>query len=153
MILHMVGPVEYFMSLDFFTFGWFEWVYLMAFLFIFSYLGIRGFAKEPKEKALLITGGTMFVALLTAMTHLPAFWSGIIIVFAFVAAKQYVLKFNNHDLIFSFFVLWVLLLLWSVVPVEFGYAFSIFALFYIYLMSEFDLRNKKKNMEDEKPKK
>jgi len=151
----MSGLIEYFAGFDIFPLGWFSWVYTICFLFVFVYLGIRATEPKARDKALEITGGTAFVALLVAFTNLPSFWSGVILVFGLVISKQLVLKWNKRDVITSFISLWVLLLIWGFVPFEYGYPFSAFGLFYFYLVSEFDIRNKKKKeaAKADKPKK
>lgn len=155
MVFSMAGGIEFIMGFDFFTFDWFTWIFFTGFILVFAYIGYRATEDKAWDKALLTTGATMLVALFCALTSLPSFWSGIIVLLGFVVAKQRLTKPSWHVLISSFIFLWVLVAILAIIPGEFGYAFDAFLIIMFYLLSEFDIRaeKKKKDSEKDKPKK
>lgn len=149
MNLLMAGGIQYFMGLDYFTLGWFGWLYFLGFLLIFGYLGLRATDPDPWRTSAKLAGGTSVVALFCAMTSLPSFWSGIIVVIGYILIRKYIVRPYNHAFISSVIFLWILLLIFSLIPAAFGYAFSAFSLMVFYLLSEFDIRSERKRKERE----
>ena len=151
----MAWGLEYFVGLDIFSYGWFNWVFFIGFFLIFSYVGLRATEEKPWHAALKLVACTLVVALLLAFTSIPSFWSGIIIVIAYTLIRRHLFKPTLHSWITSFIALWFILIILALIPVAYTLVFSIFLLIYFYWVSEMDIKSLKKgkSKEDDKEKK
>ena len=151
----MAWGISYFMGIDVFQYGWFAVFYLLGFFILFSYLGFRATREKPWHDAAKLVGLTMVVGLFLAFTSIPSFWVGIIVVIVFTLIRRWMVKTEFHDYVSNFIALWILLLILSLIPIEYAYVYSAFMLIYFYWVSEMDIKTTKKEKEakEDKPKK
>ena len=67
---------------------------------LFAYLSSRGSSEKPLEEAMQIIGYTFGVGLLMDFMGIPSFWVGIGLLFAYIFATRYVVKWNWGKTIF-----------------------------------------------------
>ena len=140
----MAWGLEYFAMYDVFSLGVIAIVQLVIFLYLFTYLGLRGFDKEPHEKAVWITISSLLVLFLLSLFGIPSLIVGFCGVITWALAQRHFLKQKRRDFAVSFFALWAMLIIFSLIGDTMRWGLILIAIVYSYAIGEHEIRKNKK---------
>lgn len=104
----MVWGFEFLAYLDPFYWGVSGVIFNFFIWSAFAYLGSRGDASKPLERAMQIIGYVFGLGLLMDFMMLPSMWVGLGMVLAYVYSTKYVLKWDWRR---TFFILFIVLII------------------------------------------
>ena len=140
--------LDYFASFDAFSLGAFAIIQMAIFVYIFTYLGVRGSTDKPLENAGSITLAFLVSTFLLSLLGVPAIATGLVGVIAWSLASRHYMKMERRDWIASFIVLWIMLVLFSALDDFSRWGLVAFALAYKLIESELKIRKGEKDKKD-----
>ncbi len=136
--------LEYFARFDLFSGGLIGFFSLFAFLFIFTYFGVRSSVEKPAEKTVELLLPPVLIGFILNFAGINSLLVGIIVILAYIVFSKGILKLEKKEWIISSITIFALLAIFGSLDLFSRNILFLIYLAYAIIKSQKEIRDKKK---------